>query len=347
MRGSSSLGPSRVHDTTWHGLLILLFFGCALVCVCLPRFNRREVVPSHWLPDSRARTASAAGDAAHYVAYVKHFRGEEPEHGLKPPFTYRPLAPFVAARLPMAPMTALNVLNIAALLLSLTLLDMTIVALRLGLRQRIIAAALFTFSFPLFYYGAVGYIDPVAVACVCAGGFLIVRRRYVGLACVLVIGALAKETTLLLLPAAVAQVLLDSGRPQRKAMLAIGLTACALTPVLLVRHWAPGESGYLWTPSLTTLAMNASRPRAWASILLTFGLPGMLSVGKLPAALRQRTPSSPSTMAALSVGCLAAIGLTLYSLFAASADGRFMWLLYPFAIPLAVANTPRSILRDS
>ncbi|MCJ7750135.1 MAG: hypothetical protein MUQ65_03420 [Armatimonadetes bacterium] len=319
-------------------VLLALLFGCALICVCLPRFNRQEVLSPRWIPDSRRPAPRASTDATQYAAQVMHFRGEAMHRKLRAPFAYRPLAPFLASRLPLKPMTALNLVNIAALLVALACIDGTIAALGLGASSRLAGAALFTFSFPVFYYGAIGYVDPVAIACISAGVLFIVRQQWWALALVLVIGALTKETTIVLLPAAVARLALGPGTIRRKAAVSVAMLACFAAATVLARGLAPGTGTHLWTPSLAALARNASRPRAWIAFSLSFGLPGVLSSRKLPALLWRRTETTPPALTALAVGCAAVLAVALYSFVAASADGRFLWLLYPFAIPIAVAR---------
>ncbi|MGZ5281161.1 MAG: hypothetical protein ACXWEY_02680 [Bacteroidia bacterium] len=93
----------------------LLILSILLVLICLPRFNRNPLVIKRDL-----------NDAAHYIAYVEYFRGEEPSAPLLPAFNWRPGIPFVASFLPFEPMTAINIINVICLLMSLLLLDKTL-----------------------------------------------------------------------------------------------------------------------------------------------------------------------------------------------------------------------------
>lgn len=315
-----------------------LLFAWALVAVCLPRFNRRDVLWSHRVFGTGVSSTVDLADARHYVAYVQYFRHERGAEDLRAPFTYRPIGPLLAAWLPFDPMTALNVVNVVALLVALALLDRVLAGLGCAGPQRAGGAALFTFSFPVFYYGAIGYVDPVGIAFLMAGALLVVRQRWLPLAAVLVLGALAKETTIVLLPAAIARLLV-SGRSRGQCLaLASVLCGCYAAAALLVRYLAPGVHTYVWEPSLNTLAMNLSRPRAWLTLALSLGLPGILSLRALPGLLRRRTPTTDPALAALSAGYAAALAAFLCSLVAAYADGRFIWLSYPFAIPLAMSR---------
>lgn len=81
---------------------------------------------------------------------------------------------------------------------------------------------------------------------------------------------------------------------------------------------------------------NLLRPKSTLSFLLSFGVPGILSVFifnfRKTGWFHERLPETATLVAGIVISIL----LHVYSMIAAYADGRIIWLSYPFAIPLAV-----------
>lgn len=205
-------------------------------------------------------------------------------------------------------------------------------ALRLGLGRRMGAAAgaLFAVSFPAFYYGAIGYVDPVLVSLLTAGVFFLVSDKLASFLLVLAAATLTKESALLLVLASAGASIPAEGRGRRVALFAAA-AALFIALTLLMRASAPQAGRYLWVPSLEYLLFNVSRPRAWISLLLSFGLPGLLALN----ACRKSLPQSPA-IHMLKAGFAASMLLAVGLLFSAYADGRAVWASYPFAIPLGL-----------
>jgi len=315
-------------------LLIALFFACSIVLLSLLRFNWRETVP---LPHFGKRaTLRAPGDSACYTAYVEWFRGREVGDRLYPPFSYRPLAPWMASHLPFDAMTSLNFLNILALLVALTFLDRILAGLGCSRRQRYLGAALFVFSFPTFYYSTLGYVDPVGIAFLMAGVHFALRGKWSALAVVTAAGTLAKETMVLVLPVAATRLACDDSPRVRRVLVIVALCACYLITTLAVRDWSPGPSAYVWAPTLHTLQANLARPGAWATSLLTFGLPGVLALLSWRTLLRRDTRQRHTSLVPLLFGLLSALAAFVWSAGSAYTEGRFVWLSYPFLIPVTV-----------
>jgi hypothetical protein len=320
----------RIPSGRWRALL----FAIALVVICIPRFDRTDIGIDS-LTTLGESAASRQGDARHYVALVRYFRGEPVRHELRAPFSHRPLAPWLASRLPFRPLTSLDLVNVGALIACLAFLSATLTRLRARPRTLAIGQALFVFSFPTFYYGSIGYVDPVLLCALAATlHLLLVRRR--GLAfLVFVLGCGVKESMFLMAPVLVA----DAWRsPRARRRLAIGralaavLAGCALLVVLGCA--LPDPTHGIQLASLEKLLMNVRRTQAWASLLLSFGAPGLLGLGLALRPARRRAVRRHPHGLPLVAGAASAVCLALYAFPAAYADGRFIWMMYPFVIPL-------------
>jgi hypothetical protein len=310
------------------GLAILL-----LVVISV-RFDRRAVLPPGALWQDGPAEVS---DARNYCAYVSFFRGVGSRREVGTPFLYRPLLPLLAAPLPLSPMTALDVLNVVFLELALFLLLGQLAARGFGLRERWAGGALFVVSFPTFYYGAAGLVDPAAILALAGGATAAGRRRWLATGLVLTVGSLAKETTLILLPVAATILWCDEGsRAARKLATFAGLLLCFAVPFVALRIANRDVGMHLWLADIWRVRYNL-RPRALASVVLTFGLVGTLAAyatakHRSIIATRGRAFFWPNL-----VGCIGGAALLAWSFVSARTDGRPLWMAYPFAIPLGVA----------
>jgi hypothetical protein len=307
------------------GLFIL---SCALILLCLPRFDRRDA-------GFQSLTTATLGDSDEYVGMVQYFRGEKPAADLHTPYTYRPLVPLLAAALPLEAITAIDVIDLLFLLAGLWILYRLLERLRVDPAARWIGCGLFVVSFPTFYYGTIGNIDPVLICLLAAGVFCILDNRWIVFAAVLVAGAFVKETIVLLIPMLAAYTFFGKKLRSRHGLYLLFITVLFIGAYLAARAVIPTGSSYVWMPSGETFLANASRVRSWISLILTFGIPGVLSlfVFRYRATdwFQTRLPETAMMIAGLFFSLL----LFGYSMFSAYADGRFIWTSYPSTIPLA------------
>ncbi len=329
---SSGMTPKRKEFVWLVGLAVLL------VLVCLPRFNRWDLGVARWTSSGQL-SKEMLSDAGGYVKTVEYFRGERDATELSTPFQYRPLVPLLASWLPFAPMTSLNVVNVLALIAALVAIWVTVGRLGYDLPAKVVGGALFVLSFPTFYYGAIGIVDPAAILFVAVGVMCIVQRHWLAVVIILAVGVLAKETVAVLIPATCVALLTKQERLWRSLIIT---GACVIVFILAyksVRIVMPGEV-YIWLPSWSRLSRNVERVRTYTSFVLAFGLPGLLSLGFLcdrARLWRKRLVEDGPFL----IGILAAIGLWCFSLVSAHTDGRFIWVSYPFMIPLAVGTIER------
>ncbi len=320
---------------------LLLFLG-GLILVTSVRF---DYLDPEWLQqitgedefsytfDNGTVIEGLPPDVYQYTTAVRYFRGYDLADELRVPFVYRPMLPILASFLPFDPMTSLNILNVAFLWGGLIFLWLTMMELRISLNSRIISSALYVFSFPVFYYGAIGYVDPALVGILCFGVWQIITGRYKSLLATIFLGVLIKETVVLLIPVILVWFIFSSSPSNKMKITWIILYGLAfLLMMFLVRWWSPHSVPHAWLPTLDILIANLSRPRTYIAFAITAGVPFFAA---LIAAwlLRKETLLWPNWLP-LIAGLVITCALFLYSMLSAYSDGRFIWPAYAFTIPL-------------
>ena len=318
----------RIRWFTYWGPAVLLL---GLVVVCWPRFN-----------------LDTTGDQQQYIDVVQYLRGQTDFSTLSAPFAYRLAGPLLASLLPLEPMTALNIVNLLALGITALLIQRTILLLPRSLEAAFAGAALFVFSFPTFYYGTIGYVDPVLVLFLALFVFACCRQNHGLVATAFLLGCLAKESMLLTVPAYVAYVLLRPGHTRGRHLLrATAVIAAGATVVFAMRWLIPVGRDLSSAPSLQMVVANASRPRAWLSILLSMGIPGSLLGALLFLRIGRKQLFGHPVGLPLCLGALGSIILLAATYCAAYVDGRPVWMIYPFAVPMIALMWPTSEIEEN
>jgi hypothetical protein len=314
-----------------------LLLAATLLLVALPRFNLGDPGVIHnFTLTARATRYGLPLDVAGYVRLVEYYRGTTPADSLIPPYCYRPAVPFIASTLPFDPLTSINLINLVCLFLSVLVLDRILRRIGYGVGARTAGELMSIISFPTFYYGTIGFVDPVAVLAITLGIFLTLRgERFLLFVC-LVLGTLAKETNavIALLPGIWGWV---RGWPRRRIAVQFALlVAAALVTAFCARALSPyPERGWFLAPQPRIILENLSRPRALLSLGLTLGLPALFSlVAAVRGGVSQRL--GRQLLQFFVAGAGTSVVLYLYSLVGAWADGRVIWIIYPFLIPVAL-----------
>ncbi len=308
-----------------------------LAAVVAPRFNLNDLGIVHrFTATAKATPYGLPLDVEGYVRLVQYHRGVLPADSLLTPYCYRPLIPFAASRLPFDPLTSIDVVDFVCLLLSVVALDGILGFVGFGVGARTLGSILFIVSFPTFYYGTIGFIDPGCVLLVSLGTLYSLRRKTLLVALCVVVGALVKETNVLiaLLPGIVAWAR-HSLKPRAAIQVAL-LVLLGLSTVLCVRLLSPFPGReWLWIPRWEILRDNLARPRAYLSFALTLGLPAALAA---LAVIRDRARGGlrREDYRFFAGGVILILLVYLYTLPAAHADGRIVWVIYPFLIPIAL-----------
>lgn len=308
---------------------MVVFFG--LVLICIPRFNRQDLGLS-FTPGGKPAT-EVLGDAAQYISFVKYFRGEAQIPALRAPFAYRPLVPLFASFLPFDEMTSINLVNLSGLLIAVYFLYKTLERLNFGINLSILGCCFFVFSFPTFYYGTIGFIDPVMIGFLSASVYFIMEKKWLWFYLALGLGILSKETMIIIIPVLIVSLILNDDAGTKKFITICIAVIESLVTLYLVRAYSPVSLQTLvWMPSMAQFIKNASRIRSLLSFALTLGIPGFITlVGMIRYWRMIAIPFYPMLM-----GFFLSITLFTFAMFSAYADGRFIWPAMIFTIPISL-----------
>ena len=189
--------------------------------------------------------------------------------------------------------------------------------------QKNMLLLLFIFSFPALYYSVVGYLDIwillfTSISSLLAKTIQSTRTQSIYLLARF-IATFFKESVIFTLPF-ISLTLLQKSKSIRKTLLFI-FSALSLWIIssYLSRHIIPtNDINYTWLPSIKRVIMNANRPRAIPSLLLSIGIQGFWFVWLIFR--RKIAFSSP-----FSIGFFSFFSLWVYSFLTAYANGRFIW----------------------
>jgi len=326
-------------------IVMPLMLVLSLLLVCAPRFDRGETGLLASLTSGGDSSEAKPADAMAHIAFVKWFRGEDVSEyrEAKLAWPFRPFTPAVASLLPFNPMTSLNVVNIAAMLITLLFLYLILQHLGFDYWWRILGCIMFIYSFPTFFYGTVGYVDPVMVCFATLGMYCIATGRWIHLAAVIIIGTTVKETIIILFPVIVAHFMLNKIPRIKQIVLMLVYIGGFVAAYYFVARFNPAQHDYTWQFSLRSLLFNLGRWKCYAGLILSFGIPGFLSLYALKYLKKSTEDETFIKYGTFLAGLISVMVLYLYSVFSHYADGRTVWVTYPFTIPLAVLALERII----
>ena len=313
-------------------LFVILIMVMAVIL--FPRFDRLDRFGIDQYTTSGKAATKVLADAEKYIAYVLYFRGEVGQEALKSPWAYRPLPTFLASLLPLKPMTAINLVNFIFLSLGLFYLMKTLALIGVAPAAIKLGGAMYVVSFPVFFYGSIGYIDPILVGMLCISQYLILKGRNILFFIFLILGAFVKEPYIIVLPAWLAY---QYALPKRKYLppfLIAGFAFIAfLTTLYLIRTITPVDPNYFWIPKKTYIDFNLYRANSWITTMITLMPIGLIAswycLKKNTLLFRQADTLS------FAVGFVGSVAVLMYSFFTVYVDGRYIWIAYPFMIPLA------------
>jgi hypothetical protein len=308
---------------TWQHPLPLLL---TLITVVAVRFNRNQ-----WLVQRKLN------DAASFTALVDFFRTGVVSPAIGSPHNERLLVSYLASFLPAPSMTAINVVNVGCLLLALWVLWITMRHLTIASGLVWSGLYLFVISFPTLYYATIGCVDAGVLSMIFVGTFAILSNRPLLFLLAVVLGTLAKEGIVVLIPVALAQAY-STGSRRWYALTVLGLGQFLLVWAA-IKWFGPvpiaNAPVIYWKPTTYVLTHNLNRISFYVSALLSFGVPnGLLLVWgwQYRATIRQSWRADLPLWA----GTLAGWALWLYTIIGAYSDGRFFWITYCFPIVLTM-----------
>ena len=307
----------------WQNPVVLII--CFLLVISV-RFNRNDLLVKRSL-----------GDAQFYIENVRFFRGESITYGLQAPFNERLLVTFIAAPLPFTPMTSINIVNVLFLALALFYLNKTLDLMVTDKRLKWGGLYMFVFSFPTFYYATIGYIDSGVLAMIFVATYAIYTNKYGLFLSAVVLGTLAKEGIVIVLPVALAYGFSSGNR----RWLAFGFIGLILYLVVwgavkkYIPYTEPGKPLLFWNPVFWRLNDNLTRYNTYVSSPLSFGIPGALCLYFIFKQKKNLIKYWKEDLP-LWVGAAGGFLLWVYSIFSAHVDGRFFWIAYCFPILLSM-----------
>ncbi len=306
-----------------------------LALVCYPRFNRQDIgIIKNYT--GRIQGQPSLGDAEFYLKYVEYIKDRDSVDPaeIDVPYLYRPLVPMIAASMSFFnPMTALNVINLLCLAMAVLFFVKWLSMTGFSFRHSIIGGYLFVVSFPVFYYGTVGYLDPCVLPVLTFGLLLIYTNRFNSLGILIFAGVFIKETVLILIPVALVYLMVQK-KPVKKYL--IILLLAYIIPNVFLRILFLDVGHGLWHPNMPSFADNF-RLRTLLSWTLTLGLPGLGAVFFILHYSVTKRLFSKKVYYPVYAGGLFVLMITAYSFISVYTDGRFLWPLTVFTIPLTLA----------
>ena len=269
-----------------------------------------------------ARWGGTVEDSLAYFNTARYLRGEVPFSDLRAPFPYRVTMPALAALMPGDVRHAFATLNWLATAGTAIVLSCVVHAAGGNRRQTVLAGLLFIFSVPTFWYAPYLLTDPGAIfgkAVFVLG--VVTCQPWMALAGALFATTVREENILLL------GWLLVSGR----VGLVRGVMALALAGLWLigVRWWLfAGLPSYVWMPNIGTVIAALRDNRSLMSLISA-------AIIVIPLAVLgwKRVPDRIKPLK----GILLMMAIPpLYAALSVRIEGRAIWSLYPFLIPIAV-----------
>jgi hypothetical protein len=276
----------------------------------------------HW------RWGGTIEDSLAYFNTARYLRGEIPITALQAPFPYRLAIPALSAWLPGDVRNNFATLNWLSIVAAACMLSLAAARAGLARVQVIGTGVLLILSVPTFWYAPYLLTDPGSI-CARAAFVLGVVTGAPGLALAAgLAGTAVREENILLLAWLLAT---------RRVSLPAGVAALAAAGLWLVavRWWVlPGLPAYTWVPSLARVVEALHDTRAMISLAAA-----SIIVLPLAAAGWRYCPRALAPLKGLAL--LMALP-PLYAALSVRVEGRIVWGLYPFLLPIAACALPRA-----
>lgn len=325
-----------------------LVLALVIAMVSVVRWNRQDIFIRSYVGGDDKKLGEKVGydvemsiDSYNYLQYVNYYKGKNVESEVSKPYSFRFFVPLIASLLPFDSFTSLNIINLSTEILGLIYL-MKILSL-IGFRQKtiFITSLVYSFSFPVFYYGVVGLLDAPAIFLIIMGIYYTFKKQILPLAIIFIFGAMVNEKVILLLPFYFFFNYKENGLKKSLTYSLMLFIFFAITTFLVRKLTINSDSTFLWEISFNSLIYNLGRVRTYISLILTGGIPIILLI------LSWRSIDFRSSYHyALIIGVALVFLMILYSLTAAYTDGRFMWYIYPFALPLGAMYIEKKLAKE-
>jgi len=284
----------------------------------LPRFNGNQLI-----------VKQVPYDAKYFENYVDYFRGNSMELALRPATNWRFLVPLMASYLPFSAITSINLINALFLAFGLFIFYFALQLLNIPNIKKWQSIWLFLLSFPMFYYASIAYVDTALFLFIAISIYATFKQQAWLFVLAILLGLCVKETIAISIPF---YLFYHFKNNKKKAILVTLITVILyFFEVYFIRKYAPisleNSRNNFWTFDLKNASINFHRFNSWISVILSFGLLGLLFFKKLFTKTFRQIIENP-----LYLSCLACIGSAMFlyflSYFSTIADGRIIWLSY-------------------
>lgn len=273
-------------------------------------------------------------DMENYVEMINYFRGTGDISKVVVPFSFRPFVTYLASLLPFEAFTSLNIITSLCVSLTVLVIFLIIKKLKFNFEYCVLGSFLYLFSFPTFYYGSAGYIDASLVLFLSIIVYLRVSERDYLLPIAFILGTLAKETIIIAFPFVFLDIFFRNSNYRKKQYFFGFLSiVCCLICSYFVRKQFSSSPSFINEPLIDNFLFHLIRPKSHGSFLLTFGIPGFLSLWYL---FKRFNFQKDKLQLSFLVGAVSSVVLFCYAFLSAYPDGRFVWTAYPFLIPFVI-----------
>jgi len=310
-----------ISKKTW----ILLF--CVIIAT-IPRFNRNQFFISR-----------PPADMAIHTAMIEYYRTGEVDNILLSKHSiaanWRPLFPFIASFLPFAPITSLSILGILSIFFSVIILKRIMRQLGVDEKNIYLSLYLYIFSFPVFYYTTIGYLDPGLILLLNLGILLAIEKHTFLFYLNLALGVLMKEGIIVLLPFYWLYIIKEEAGTKKTLISIILSILIYFTISVIVRKLTFNSSlGFdvFWSPGSDMFLYNLNRINSWLSFILVMGIP--LALISYNFHIFKTLIKSHQGVLPLIAGALMAVSTYGFAFISTVADGRTTWASYPFLFPI-------------
>lgn len=307
------------------------------------RWNRQDLVIRQYVGADDKKLGEKLGydvemslDSYTYVQYVNYYNGEDVESEVTKPYSFRFLIPLLSSLLPFDSFTSLNIVCLSTEILGLLFLMKVLALLGFKPRTIFITSFLYSFSFPVFYYGVVGLLDAPAIFLIILGVYLTIRKQLILLILTMIVAAMVNEKVVLVLPFYFFFNIKEIGFKKSFINSVIIFVAFVAVSLIVRANTINADSSFMWTVSTSSLIDNLTRIRTYISLALTGGIPLLILV-----LTYRRIDFKQSHVFGFAMGTIFVGLMIVYSLTAAYTDGRFAWYLYPFILPLCAYGIER------
>lgn len=298
----------------------------------LPRFNGNQLI-----------VKQVPYDAKYFVNYVEYFRENRMELALRPATNWRFLVPLAASYLPFSALTSINLINALFLAFGLFIFYFALQLLNIPNIKKWQSIWLFLFSFPMFYYSSIAYVDTALFLFIAISIYATFKQQAWLFVLAILLGLCVKETIAICIPF---YLFYHFKNNKKNAILVTLITVILyLFGVYFIRKYAPisleTTRNNFWIFNLKNASINFHRFNSWFSLIFSFGLVGLLFFKELFSKTIRQIIEKP-----LYLACLASIGSAIFlyflSYFSTISDGRIIWLSY-FYMLMVVVSCPLSV----